>query len=143
MQHKSIATFLTSRFRNSCSTETVTWNEMKFQRKIVIDYKYASNIKDQSTHFALVEASYKALPWRLRSRQSNETTVEPSCTSLDVTFDVVETLQNHKNTHESKRVQELREKTKLRNDVSRDREDEQYLKAHARTRIHAIRHGRM
>ena len=44
------------------------------------------NIKDQARYVALVEAFYKAPPKKSRSRQSNGSTVDSSCTSLEFTI---------------------------------------------------------
>ena len=85
-QHTSVSTLCCIMFQKFMLYKTVTWNDIKFQRsKIVFDAKYGSNIKDQVRHFALVEACYKALPRRARSRQSNEPTVDSPCTYLEFT----------------------------------------------------------
>ena len=108
--------------------------------------KDASNIKDQATHFALAEACYKALPRRSRSRQSNESTVDSSCTSMEFTIkrarmlngvDVMETLKNHKHL----RTQEITwvpQRTKLRNDRGAPPRRRAVSNAHAPTKLHAI-----
>ena len=66
---------------------TVTWNDIFFKgrRSCSMNAQHASNIKDQTRHFVLVEACYKALPSSTRSRQGNESTVDSSCTSLEIT----------------------------------------------------------
>ena len=59
-----------------------TWKTAQGTTEIVFDATCASNIKDQAKQFVLVEACYKALPRVSKSRQSNESTVDSSCTSL-------------------------------------------------------------
>ena len=50
--------------------------------KIVFNAQYDFNIKDQAKHFVRVEACYKAFPRRSSSRQSNDSAVDSSCTSM-------------------------------------------------------------
>ena len=48
-------------------------------------HTHASNTTDQERHFVQVEACYKASSRRSRSRKSNESPVDSSCTSLECT----------------------------------------------------------
>ena len=74
--------------------------------EVVFIAMHASNIEDQARHVVLVEAFCEALPQKSRSKQSNDSTVDSTCTSLEFTNKhwrkfkrvvVMETLQTHIN----------------------------------------------
>ena len=113
----------------------------------VFNVKHASNIQDQTRHVLLVVAYYKASTKKTRIKQNNEWTMDLSCTSVEFTnyflkntqrVDVMKTLQNHK----KKRLLGFRKETPLRNDRGRPHRRRTMPNAHARTKIHAHRHGR-
>ena len=127
-----------------------TWSCQR--SKIVFSPKYASKIHRPGETFRICEACYKAIPRRSRSRQSNESTVESSCASFEhhmLAFDecskgstwwkICRITKNQK----SKRLIEFREDALLRKDRGALHRGRAESKAHARTTIHAVRHGRI
>ena len=71
---KSNTTLCHIRIRRCMLNRTATWNDMKFQKSsIVCNAKNAQDTRDQTR---------KALPKRPRSKQSNASAVDTSCTSL-------------------------------------------------------------
>ena len=121
--------------------QTATWNDVKFQRsRIVCDTKDAQDTRDQAKHFAAVVVCCKTSPKSSRSKQSNESTVDPSRTSLAFMT------KHWKNTQKARRYGKSEESHKLKRAkdyldsarkhhcgtiVERDHNDEQYPKAHA------------
>ena len=108
----------------------VTWNDMKFFQRstIVFNAKYASNFKNQARRVVLVVANQKASPMKSRSNHhvrhwNSQVSIEEYSTSL-----------RYGNTAESN-------ETPKRNDRGTLLRRRAVPHAHARTRIHAIRHG--
>ena len=102
MQQESITVLHHIEIQKLMLNRTATWNDMKFQRsRIVFNANHALNIKDQAEPFAAVVASYRASPKRSRSKQSNESAVITSCTSL-AQFSLAEWLENLPNLKNSK-----------------------------------------
>ena len=70
-------------FQRFMQNKTAIWNDMKFQRsRIVCNAKDAKDTRDQAKHIAAVVVCCRASPNRSRSRQSNESAVDSSRTSL-------------------------------------------------------------
>ena len=131
MQNKSITTLYHVESQKIMLCKTVTWNDMKFQRsQIVFNDKSASYIKDQARHVVLVVACYKAQPRGSKSRQSNESTVDSSCTSLESTKLALKNTPQRKLWKPcSKKARDYLDSAKKHNYgriVARDIEDEEY-----------------
>ena len=119
--------------------------------KIVFNAKYASNVKDQAKHFVLVAACDKALPRRSRSMQSKRTSsgfiMYVPCIH-DLAWKNTQRCQRYGKSAESQKTQKSKrllrscEEAQVRNDRGALPRGRAISNAHARTRIHAVRHGR-
>ena len=101
--------------------------------------------KIPSSQRFIYHGSHKALPRRSRSRHSIMHILEIHNLALKNTkvADVVETLQSHKDSREQDITWVPQRNNKLRNDRGALPRGRAVPNAQARTRIHAIRHGRI
>ena len=129
--------------------KTVTSNDVKFQRSRIV--RNAKNVYDARIHakrVAAVVVCCRASPPRSRSRQSNESAVDSSCTSLTVEkYTIGSTLWKIwriAKSQKSNRWARFREEAPLRSSRGAPTSTTSNVKkAHARTRIRADRHGRI